>query len=1234
MTRVLLFLAFLCCSVTAVVAQTSLAGKVTDPQSGEPIIFANIALYRNGVLVTGDFTDDNGNYSFGNIDPGTYEVEVSYTGYQTTRLADITVLAGKVTTADLEISTGGGVTLDEVVVVDYKKPLFEKDQTTSGGIVTSDEIRQLPTRNINALAATTAGLATSDEGGAINVRGSRSNETDYYVDGIRVQGNLIPESEIEQLQVITGGIEARYGDVTGGVISITTKGPSNQFNGGVEMETSQFLDPYNNSLVGFNLTGPILKNKKTGNSIIGYRLSGRFTLQEDDDPSAVPIYRIKDDKLAELQANPLLSIPVEGQSQNAIVSAADFLRSGDVDVLDTRPFEERERYDLVGKIDARLSKAIDISLGGNYSQEDNQFTPGLASRTINSHNNPINQETDYRVNFRFRHRLGGNTVGTGANQRSSTLQNASYTIQLGYENQLNDLTDPRHGQNYFDYGYIGKFDIDYIPIFEIEAGEGGIFRPVHADYRQVLRNYDPSVSTNPVLANYNLVLPGVGTGDAQYDAAQFGFRGVGTGGGGNLNIDDFININGQLNNLYNNSWNFHTNVGQIFNSAQKVDQDINTLQITSSFDLVPGGSDKGRHSIQFGLQYEGRVNRSYNVAPRGLWTLARQLANEHIPSVDAANNRVVDSVEIILPGLGITGMFPVYAPTSTPLEERQFFRNVRESLGVNNLDEYVNIDGLSPDQLSLDMFSAKELNDAALINYLGYDYLGNEFNGTFDEFFTMRDPVTGLRSYPVAPNRPQYLAAYLQDKFTFRDIIFRLGVRVDRYDANTKVLRDPYSLYAIQGAGDFYQDNPEDRPGNIGDDFAVYVTEAGGDNVQAYRDGDQWYQADGTPANSATDVAGIRDGLVFPAYENPDVNTNPTLIKSEDFTTETSFEDYEVQWNVMPRMAFSFPISDDANFFAHYDVLVQRPASNTIATALDYFYFVERASGRLFNNPDLKPQRTIDYEIGFQQKVSNTSAIKMSAYYKEMRDMIQRRLFFPVPIVNQYETFDNQDFGTVKGFSFSYDLRRTNYVQINANYTLQFADGTGSDANSQAGLTNRGNLRTLFPLSFDERHRINLIVDYRLDNRYAGPGFLRNVGVNLQTIAVSGRPYTAALESRQLGGAGTQGGINGSRQPWNLTLNTRIDKNFQLGNGLGMNVYVRVSNLLDRRNTIAVYSATGSPEDDGFLRSTLGQQQIATISGSTVQELDAYLDSYQWRILNPNFFSLPRRIFAGAIINF
>src|SRR5690606_35320100 len=120
----------------------------------------------------------------------------------------------------------------------YKVPLVEQDNTTTGGIVTGEQIRNLPMKSINSLAATTSGVS-SFSGESVAIRGSRTNATDYYVDGIRVSANLVPQTEIEQLQVITGGVEARYGDVTGGIISITTKGPSERFELGAEAERSE-----------------------------------------------------------------------------------------------------------------------------------------------------------------------------------------------------------------------------------------------------------------------------------------------------------------------------------------------------------------------------------------------------------------------------------------------------------------------------------------------------------------------------------------------------------------------------------------------------------------------------------------------------------------------------------------------------------------------------------------------------------------------------------------------------------------------------------------------------------------------------------------------------------------------------------------------------------------------------------------------------------------------------------
>jgi outer membrane receptor protein involved in Fe transport len=541
------------------------------------------------------------------------------------------------------------------------------------------------------------------------------------------------------------------------------------------------------------------------------------------------------------------------------------------------------------------------------------------------------------------------------------------------------------------------------------------------------------------------------------------------------------------------------------------------------------------------------------------------------------------------------------------------------------------------------MFSAAELNDQRIIGYYGYDYLGNKLDGqvTFDDFFTDFD-VEGRRNFTIAPFSPIYMSAYIQDKFTFKDIIFRLGLRVDRYDANTQVLKDPLSLYDIMEARDFFAGPGagEQRPPNVQDDFQVYVEAEGSTNVRAFRDEEQWYFENGSPANDGNVIFGSE--LVFPYYVEQDKTKRN--IRSREFDPKSSFEDYTPEINWMPRLAFSFPISDEANFFAHYDILVQRPPSNTLATALSYYYFED---GPPTNNPNLKPEKTIDYEVGFKQKISNSSALSLTAYYKELRDMIQARTYLYVPSpVNQYESFGNLDFATVKGFSISYDLRRTNNLEMTASYTLQFADGTGSNANSQRGLTSRGNLRSIFPLSFDERHRLVANIDYRYGSgkRYNGPrlfgeDIFSNTGIGLQVTAVSGRPYTKTQKPVQFGGTGFQGAINGARLPWNFTLDLRANKQFRLftqnedRNPLFVNVYVRVQNLLDTQNIIGVYSASGSAEDDGFIASSNGQSALNTLT-TTGRDAEAFLLSYQWRLLNPGFYTLPRRIYMGAIVEF
>ncbi len=111
---------------------------------------------------------------------------------------------------------GRGVQFDEIVCIDYKVPLIQQDNTTQGRIITSEDIRKFPSKNILSIAASTAGVSQMDDGDPISIRGSRSGSVDVYVDGFRVAASTVQEVDVEQLQVITGGIPASYG---GGMVA-------------------------------------------------------------------------------------------------------------------------------------------------------------------------------------------------------------------------------------------------------------------------------------------------------------------------------------------------------------------------------------------------------------------------------------------------------------------------------------------------------------------------------------------------------------------------------------------------------------------------------------------------------------------------------------------------------------------------------------------------------------------------------------------------------------------------------------------------------------------------------------------------------------------------------------------------------------------------------------------------------------------------------------------------------
>lgn len=168
--------------------------------------------------------------------------------------------------------------LEEVQVVAYKVPLINKDGGAAGQVITREDIAKLPVRSAVGVAGTVGGVQQGEDGGGISIRGAREDASEFFIDGIRVRGSSnLPKSALEEVTVITGGLPANYGDATGGIISVTTRGPSKEYFGSVEAVSSGFWIPgadplgYDGRVVGLDkqgynlfeamLSGPLLMKK-------------------------------------------------------------------------------------------------------------------------------------------------------------------------------------------------------------------------------------------------------------------------------------------------------------------------------------------------------------------------------------------------------------------------------------------------------------------------------------------------------------------------------------------------------------------------------------------------------------------------------------------------------------------------------------------------------------------------------------------------------------------------------------------------------------------------------------------------------------------------------------------------------------------------------------------------------------------------------------------------------------
>ena len=373
-----------------------------------------------------------------------------------------------------------------------------------------------------------------------------------------------------------------------------------------------------------------------------------------------------------------------------------------------------------------------------------------------------------------------------------------------------------------------------------------------------------------------------------------------------------------------------------------------------------------------------------------------------------------------------------------------------------------------------------------------------------------------------------------------------------------------------------------------------------------------------------------------PVFANPEkiIITPEGTIDPQQLTSAKS---YNV---ISPRLGFSFPVTDVTVFHAQYGKFSQQPnLQNLFVGYLDFANDLQAGNMTTSANPQLEPIKTTAYEVGFRQQFGSNASLDITAYYKEIRDLVQTINILATPTA--YATYVNGDFGTVKGLSASFELRRTQRVAATASYTLMWSSGTGSLANGNFAINWLGSPPQyptfVAPLDFDQRHTGVINIDFRTHSDdgpvYMGSHILGRVGLNLLYSFSSGRPYTPGHMRSGVFASGPaaqnrpQAEINSATRPFFMQLDAKLDKSFNVA-GVDFNAYLWLINVLDRRNVLNVYEQSGEANTDGWLNTSEGQRWAAGDPNAA--------SFYNARINNPTHYAAEtaRQIRFGMRFNF
>jgi outer membrane receptor protein involved in Fe transport len=280
--------------VSAQTVGASIQGTVTDENRGT-VANAKVEVRNLSTgLVQTSVTNSEGHYRFPLLPSGDYELHVTAAGFQPLLRRGLTLAVGQDVIADATLAVGQ---IEGLVTVESSAPAINTSSAALSGLVTKDEIRDLPLngRSFQQLALLQTGVSAALAAGndaiggrtpKISINGARPEQNNFLLDGTdinnvynktpgSVAGVLLGVEAILEFQVLTNAYSAEFGRSSGGVINAVTRSGSNKYNGSLfEFHRNSALDAKNyfdrqdlpiprfvRNQFGGVLGGPIRKDK-------------------------------------------------------------------------------------------------------------------------------------------------------------------------------------------------------------------------------------------------------------------------------------------------------------------------------------------------------------------------------------------------------------------------------------------------------------------------------------------------------------------------------------------------------------------------------------------------------------------------------------------------------------------------------------------------------------------------------------------------------------------------------------------------------------------------------------------------------------------------------------------------------------------------------------------------------------------------------------------------------------